>query len=224
MPQRFLRPGITASRKWNSLDWFGQSFYIRLITLVDDFGRFEADSLVLRGLCFPLGDMSAQPVDLTTIVRSCEQMFSLGLVVFYKKDGKEFLQVTNWQERARSERSKFPPFDNTCEQMFANVVKCSLPKSSSSSSPAPAPSSRTGLFPANEREAKSAMSVGVAIPEPFIIDTWNKAMSRGGRDSKGLEIASFQHYCLAEWKYERERLFRNGSSESPRRKRNIPNI
>src|ERR1700743_3450707 len=108
MPQRFLRAGITSSRKWNSLDWFTQSFYIRLITIVDDFGRFEADSLVLRGLCFPLGDANTDAIQLTTIVSSCQQMFAKHLVEFYICNGKEYLQITNWQERARSEKSKYP--------------------------------------------------------------------------------------------------------------------
>ena len=53
MPQRFLRPGITTSRRWNSLDWDSQSFYIRLLTLVDDYGRFDADPQLLKSYAFP---------------------------------------------------------------------------------------------------------------------------------------------------------------------------
>lgn len=136
MPQRFLKPGITTSRKWNSLDWFSQSFYTRIITIVDDFGRFEADTLILRGVCFPLGDQIGEPVPMTTVENSCEQMSATGIIMFYRvseeNGGKSYLQVTNWSERPRSAKSKFPDFDNTCEQMFANVCKCSLPKSSSS--------------------------------------------------------------------------------------------
>lgn len=162
MPQRFLRPGITASRKWNSTDWFTQSFYIRLITLVDDFGRFEADSLVLRGLCFPLGDFFTEPVPLKTIVSSCEQMFAKGLVDFYKSEGKEYLQITNWKEHARSEKSKYPDNDNTCEQMFSDVIKCSLPKSSPSPSSKSSPSS-AAAHPSIEEVMLAASKTG--LPE-----------------------------------------------------------
>jgi len=68
-------------------------------------------------------------------------------------------------------------------------------------------------FPATEAEAKSLCATQ-AIPEAFILDTWNKAMSRGGCDAKGLQISSFMHYVLTEYKYERERIAKNGTNQS----------
>jgi len=123
MPQRFLRPGITASLKWNAMDWFSQSFYIRIITIVDDFGRSEGDPILLRGICFPVGDNSTEPVPMKLILSGCEQMSAQALVVFFAKQGKKFLQITNWQERARSDKSKFPEFDSTCEQLFPSGIQ-----------------------------------------------------------------------------------------------------
>src|ERR1700722_10533010 len=80
MPQRFLKPGITTSTKWNALDWFTQSFYIRLITVVDDFGRYEAAPIILRGVCFPLGDASGNALQLTAVVDSCKHLSANKLV------------------------------------------------------------------------------------------------------------------------------------------------
>jgi hypothetical protein len=126
MPQRFLRPGIRSSIGWNSVSWFTQSFYTRLLTLVDDFGRYEAEPLVLRGMAFPLGDHEGKPVDMKAILEACEQLRVSGLAIFYEVKGKKFLQVTKWQERARSKKSLFPDPDNNCEQMTTSADKCCL--------------------------------------------------------------------------------------------------
>lgn len=136
MPQRFLRPGITDSEKWNRCDWISQSFFIRLITLVDDFGRFEANPKLLRGHAFALRD----DVTAEKVADMCKELAVNELAIFYVSNGKQYVQLTTWNEKARAERSKFPSFDNTCEQMFSDVIKCSVPSPSSPSS-SPLPSS-----------------------------------------------------------------------------------
>jgi hypothetical protein len=138
MPQRFLRPGITTSRRFNRVPYCAQTFYLRLITLVDDFGLYEADFRLLRSHAFPFGDPDGADIPLKTIENICQQLSAAGLVLFYKDaEGKQFLQVSRWQERARAGKSKFKGFDNTCEQMFANDNKCSPPSPSPSPSPSP---------------------------------------------------------------------------------------
>lgn len=140
MPQRFLKPGLTTSKKWNAVDWIAQSFYVRLITLVDDFGRYEGDLLLLRSHCFPYGDPNRNEIPLTTIENICKQLTTNALIIFYEThDGMRYLQLLRWQERPRAISSKYPAFDNTCKQMFSNVSKCSPPSSSSSSSPSSPP-------------------------------------------------------------------------------------
>jgi len=136
MPLRFLRPGITTSRRWNSLDWDAQSFYIRLLTVVDDYGRYDADRELLKSYCFPI----RKDVTLRAVANMCVQLSEARLVEFYNdSEGKEYLQLTKWQERARSQ-SKFPgPSDNKCQQVFATVDKCEPPKPSPSPSPSPSP-------------------------------------------------------------------------------------
>ncbi len=143
MPQRFLRPGITSSRRWNSLDWDAQSFYIRLLTVVDDYGRYEADPQILKSYCFPI----REDVTLQCVSNMCSQLKEVKLVEFYSdRDGKPFLQLTKWQERARS-HSKFPgPSDNNCCQLqtFASNCKQMLPPSPS---PSPSPPSSSSPPP-----------------------------------------------------------------------------
>lgn len=133
MPVRFLRPGLTTSEKWNSLDWMSQSFYVRLITLVDDYGRYEANTLLLKSHAFPL----TNDINCKQVFNMCENIQKAGLAMFYTNElGKNYLQLTNWHEKPRSE-PKYPEFDNTCKQMFTYAINCSPPKPSPSPSPSP---------------------------------------------------------------------------------------
>jgi hypothetical protein len=54
LPNRILRDGILESRGVNSLSDDGQLLYYRLLSIVDDFGRYEAAEDILRAKCFPL--------------------------------------------------------------------------------------------------------------------------------------------------------------------------
>lgn len=126
MPQRFLKPGLISSPKWDDLTWRTQSFYVRLLTLVDDFGRYEANPALLKSMAFPLrSDIRAS--DVTEMSR---QLHEAGLAIRYTVAGKDYLQITNWTERARSEISRFPepPQDSAADRSGPQP-----PKSSSSS-------------------------------------------------------------------------------------------
>lgn len=104
MPQRFLRPGITTSDAWNAVSFEAQSFYVRILTLVDDFGRYDGRVAILHGQCFALRpDVTVK----RTAALRCELHDAI-LIQVYESDGKEFIQVERWNERARSEKSKFP--------------------------------------------------------------------------------------------------------------------
>ena len=132
MPQRFLRPGITTSKRWNRCDWPTQSLYSRLITLVDDYGRYEADPELIRSHAFPFGDPTGKILPLTTVARMLRTLADKNLVILYQMSGKEYLQLLRWQERARS-ASKCP--EPPCEQLTTNDNKCMPPSPSSSPSP-----------------------------------------------------------------------------------------
>ena len=53
MPTRILRDGIIDSRAVNALSEPGEILYRRLMSIVDDYGRFEADPELIRARCFP---------------------------------------------------------------------------------------------------------------------------------------------------------------------------
>jgi hypothetical protein len=98
MPQRFLRPGITNSDRWNKCSFEAQSLFIRLLTLVDDWGRFDGRIAILHSHCFALrSDIDAQR---TAALRS--EMQTNELIEVYQVEGKEYVQILQWKERVRA--------------------------------------------------------------------------------------------------------------------------
>src|SRR5690606_33624040 len=53
MPNRILREGILTSPRIAKLGWPEEVFYRRLMSVVDDFGRYYADPGLLRAACYP---------------------------------------------------------------------------------------------------------------------------------------------------------------------------
>lgn len=143
MPQRFLRPGITTSDRWNAVSFPAQSLFIRLLTLVDDWGRYDGRVPILHGQCFALRpELKAQQ----TAGFRCE-LQEAGLIEVYTVDGKDFVQITKWQERARGEHSKYPekaaediPQDSAADGGEAHALEASLATTPSPLHPRQSPS------------------------------------------------------------------------------------
>lgn len=140
MPQRFLRPAIRNSQRWNSVEWLEQSLYIRILTLVDDFGRYDGRASVIHGESFSIWNElhPNKPVTIKDICSALQQLVASQLVEIYEVDGKKVLQVTQWQERIRTGvREKWPA--KPILQQVAASCSILLP-SSPSLSPSPSPS------------------------------------------------------------------------------------
>lgn len=115
MPQRFLRPGITNSERWNSVSWQSQSLYIRIMTLVDDYGRCDGRASVIHGACFSVWNEKnpTSQVTLQQVEQNLQQLAANNLVLMYDAAGKKVLQILQWQERIRAGTiSKWPPAQN----------------------------------------------------------------------------------------------------------------
>ena len=117
MPQRFLRPQITNSERWNSISFAAQSFFIRIITLVDDFGRCDGRPAVLCGQLYSVWnaqnpEKSVTPQEVAQMSQECAAD-SCGLLEIYEVEGKKVIQVTQWQERVRDgAKEKWPKNPN----------------------------------------------------------------------------------------------------------------
>jgi hypothetical protein len=105
MPNRIIRDAILASERVASLGWPEEVFYRRLHSVVDDYGRYEANPQLLRARCYPLQTDSVRAADITRWLASCQKA---GLILGYEVAGKSYLEVLNFGQQQRS-ASKFPP-------------------------------------------------------------------------------------------------------------------
>ena len=160
MPVRYLKPGITTSPRWNTAGYMAQSFYIRLLTVVDDYGRMDADLRVLRAYCFPLSD----GITIKSMDSLCTELARNNLAEFYQTvDGKRVVQLLRWSDTPRS-KPKFPEKTGSCIQLYTTADKCS--------SPSPSPSSFT--------PSPSLSSVST-VDKPDFKSIWSRYPNKDGR-------------------------------------------
>lgn len=127
MPNRILRDGIITSRAVNALSESAEIFYRRLMSVVDDYGRFEADADILRARLFPI-QLETWPVSrveqmLSECVADAQQVISdatqVPLIRVYVVDGRKYLELSNFRQQTRS-RSKYP--EPTAMQVLSNCL------------------------------------------------------------------------------------------------------
>lgn len=104
MPSRILREGILSSDRVNSLSSAAEVFYRRLMSVVDDYGRFDGRPSMLRVSCYPLRVDAVREADLSRWIAECVKA---GLLVLYAVDGKPYLEMQDFRQQARA-KSKFP--------------------------------------------------------------------------------------------------------------------
>ncbi len=121
MPNRIIRESILTSERVEELDPASEVFYRRLLSKVDDYGRYDARPSILRASLYPLRVDRVREADCTRWIAICEMA---GLIALYQHDGKPFLAVANtgWQVRSPS---KYPePLQtpaNICAQVQTNA-------------------------------------------------------------------------------------------------------
>jgi len=106
VPNRILREGILTSERVNNLSMMGELFYRRLFSVADDFGRYTANKKLLRTLVwtFRVDDVTEKQIG--GWLKECAKV---NLVILYEVDGKQFLELKDFNQRTRAQKSKFPP-------------------------------------------------------------------------------------------------------------------
>ena len=105
MPNRILREGIITSDRVNALDWESEVFYRRLMSKVDDYGRFDARTAVLRAELYPL---CLDRMRDSNVQRCLGQCAAAGLVRLYDIRGKQYLELLDFRQQLRAKVSKWP--------------------------------------------------------------------------------------------------------------------
>lgn len=143
MPNRILKESICVSDSIDSLSWFEEVLFYRLIVNCDDFGRFDGRAAVIKNRLFPLKD----DLTLGTVKAAIQKLVSAGLVITYESMGKPYLYLPTWSahQTARAKKSKYPAPDsgnitpaadvkspeNICKQMNANAPVFDIRESNS---------------------------------------------------------------------------------------------
>ena len=212
MPNRYVREGINSSRAVASLDAATEVFYRRMINVVDDFGRFELDTLLIRSHAFPVHQNISES-DISAWLARCEQA---GLIVIYEVAGRHYLVLTK-TERPRAQNSRYPdPPRDVVEKfgLFTDVntcprVKTSAPTTNTTTTTITTPNAGaeakfalpTARPPAREGDGRGSscqpvgetptesqaveMTATAGIPPDFVRLVYLDWSSRGGKDGAG---------------------------------------
>jgi hypothetical protein len=106
MPDRVVRAGILTSDRVNELSWASEVFYRRLMSVTDDYGRYDARPSILRAELFALKlDRVSEP----DIVKWLNECSKAGLVRIYTVNNKAYLEIQDFNQRLRAMKSKYPP-------------------------------------------------------------------------------------------------------------------
>lgn len=165
MPQRFLKPGVADSERWNAVGFDAQSCYIRLLTKVDDFGQYDGRPAVLLGNCFSVWNSlhaeKEQVISLQRLHNMLQQLADVFLIEFYGAIGfKPYLQITQWTERIREGcRLKWSQEGVKYEKLLqVAAISCKILPPTPSSTPTPTPyhpDSRIALHWLNQKAGKA---------------------------------------------------------------------
>lgn len=131
MPKRMLEESIKTSAKIDSLSWFEEVFFYRLIVSADDKGRCDGRSVVLKNLLFP----TKENVTKKAVEEAIAKLVSVGLLYRYTVSGMPYLLFPTWEKHQRLRDSKGtypePPDDialrqsaETCGNLPQNAASC----------------------------------------------------------------------------------------------------
>ena len=106
LPNRLLREGILTSERVAALNWAEEVFYRRLMSVVDDYGRFHANAKLIRAACYPLLIDKVSDADVGKWLANCAEAALVS--VYPAPDGKRYLQLLDFRQQVRAEKSKYP--------------------------------------------------------------------------------------------------------------------
>ena len=96
MPNRIIKESICRSEEIDSLSWFEEVLFYRLIVTCDDFGRYDGRTKIIKGSCFPLKDIAEKDIN-----KAIGKLVSVGLVQAYEVQGRPYLQLVTWADHQR---------------------------------------------------------------------------------------------------------------------------
>ena len=122
MPNRILKESICTSDSIDSLGWFDEVLFYRLIVNCDDYGRFDGRPAIIKNRLFPL----KENLTAKTVAGAIEKLASAGLVTLYTFESKPYLYLPTWNhhQSVRAKYSKYPAPEDGCNNMKPSASNC----------------------------------------------------------------------------------------------------
>jgi uncharacterized phage protein (TIGR02220 family) len=120
MPCRVVRDGLIKSEKVNSLNDSSQMFFVRLLLIVDDHGRYDGRPMAIRTAAYPTTDICH-----TRVGEMLSDVCRVGLVQRYHVKGKDYIAIPGFDQRIRVKRARYPDppsgMPDTCQTDVRHV-------------------------------------------------------------------------------------------------------
>lgn len=151
MPNRIIKESVCVSDSIDTLSWFEEVLFYRLIVNCDDYGRFDGRAAVIKSRLFPLKDS----VTVKAVSDAINKLASAELVTLYVFEGKPYLYLPTWDkhQQVRARRSKYPEpssdlisSDIICNQMISDVPVIQSKNESKNESESESKSAREEAF------------------------------------------------------------------------------
>ena len=119
MPNRIIKDSINESDGLSNCSFFAVDLYKRLICYADDYGRFNADTIIMRARLYP---RELEEISEEDIIDGLSELAGVGKIQFYtpqvfNQGGKKgvYGAFPNWKEhqRIRDSKNKCPEPDDT---------------------------------------------------------------------------------------------------------------
>lgn len=107
MPVRLIRDGILTSRRVDAVagDPGVEVTYRRLLNVVDDYGCYFADPILVRSAAYPL---RTDKIAGEEILRHLLVLRDEGLINLYTSQGAPYLEIIDFRQQRRAKTRKYP--------------------------------------------------------------------------------------------------------------------
>ena len=221
MPKRMLEESIKTSAKIDSLSWFEEVFFYRLIVSADDKGRCDGRPVVLKNLLFP----TKENVTKKAVEEAIAKLVSVGLLYRYTVSGMPYLLFPTWEkhQRLRDSKGTYPePPDDIALRQFAATCG-NPPQNAASCGEIPPRKEEKRREEEEEVEGKYARADAQPTPKPA-----KPVRHKYGQYQNVLlsaeDMAKLQAECPTDWQERIERLSEYIASKDAKYKDHLATI
>ena len=118
MPNRIIKETIKSSPQIDSLSWFEEVVFYRLMVSADDYGCMDGRIVLLKNELFPTKDT----VTKKAVEDAIERLVSAGLLCRYTANGMPYLFFPTWEkhQRIRNKHRKYPDPLSSDSELLSN--------------------------------------------------------------------------------------------------------